>query len=496
MSLATDQHPTVGAPSIGKPPHRIGLAKGVAWQASTRLCAQVVSWGATLIVARYVSPESYGVMGMSIVVIAFTSLLTEFGIGTTIITTKELGARIEAQLHGLSLLLGSSMTLSVCALAGVLADLYGEPRVREVLYLLSTNFLLAGVSTVPLAILRRDLEYRKVSLLELVRALTTSIAVLLLALAGAEYWALAIGNVVGSAVMAIGVMTSARVRFAVPRRSELGPTLSRSSDYLVGTLAWFGYSNADAVILGKLGGAAALGQFRFATTLASLPAEKLVNVIASVTLPVFSTLKNEASELRALVLDITELIAMVVYPTLAIIALASPAVVPLLFGPQWKPAIPIVQLMCIAACLKNIQVINSQVLSARGRSKELKHMGVGTLLVMPFLFYAGARIDGARGVALAWLIAQPFLFSIPFVIMARDMSLSIKRYADRFSLGMLGIALICAGSIILERMLAVGVSSEWKLVLGAAVGGVVYLCIIAGPRRAYVMRLATSIRKR
>lgn len=413
-----------------------GFASSVKWLASTRWIAQLLSWITTVFVARLVSPDSYGIIGMSVVILSFSNLLTDFGISTTIITRQEVDDDLARQLHTISILMGAIITCSVLAAATPAVLFFGETRLRGVLALLSGTFLLSGATNVPVAWLQKHLRYRTISLIELARSLTISLTTLIVATRGGEYWALALGSLAGAFVFSLLVTVVAPMRPRKPDLLRLRPTLHHTHNFFFSAVAWFGYSNADSLVLGRMAGTELLGQYRFASSLASMPNEKLVNVLTNVTLPVIGAIQNRQSEVRTLFLDLTELVALVVFPLLATLAAISETAVPIVFGSKWNEAVPIIQIMCITACLQSLQAVNGQVLRARGLSREARVLGVLALILMPVLFLLGAHWGGGFGVACAWVVGQPVLFGYPFTILRRDIALPARKYWERLVPGM------------------------------------------------------------
>src|SRR5581483_7506017 len=90
------------------------LVRGLAWTAGMKWGAQIFSWASTLIVARLLNPQDYGVVGMAAVYLGFANLISEFGVGTTVITLRELGDQDIAQLNGFAVLLGVAGFLLSC----------------------------------------------------------------------------------------------------------------------------------------------------------------------------------------------------------------------------------------------------------------------------------------------------------------------------------------------------------------------------------------------
>src|SRR5271166_2395619 len=93
------------------------LVRGLAWTGGVKWGSQVVTWASTLIVARLLRPEDYGIVGMAAVYLGLITLISEFGVGTAVVTLRELTADQTAQLNSLSLMLGLGGFLVSCAVA-------------------------------------------------------------------------------------------------------------------------------------------------------------------------------------------------------------------------------------------------------------------------------------------------------------------------------------------------------------------------------------------
>src|SRR3989442_12666108 len=89
------------------------LVRGVAWTGAANWAGQLVAWASTLIVARLLTPEDYGLVGMASIYLGLITLVSEFGLGSTVITLRDLSEEQVAQLNGLALLIGAGS----CALS-------------------------------------------------------------------------------------------------------------------------------------------------------------------------------------------------------------------------------------------------------------------------------------------------------------------------------------------------------------------------------------------
>jgi len=173
------------------------LVRGVAWTGSVKWITQIAAWAATLIVARLLSPDDYGLVGMAAVYYGFLILVSEAGMGTTVIALRELRGTKLAEVHTFAALVGVVGFVVSCLVSGLLASFFGAPALKWVIVVMSVNFILVSLRTVPQAVLQRELQFQRSAMLDGVNALVTAAASVGLAIAGARYWSLVISTVVG-----------------------------------------------------------------------------------------------------------------------------------------------------------------------------------------------------------------------------------------------------------------------------------------------------------
>jgi O-antigen/teichoic acid export membrane protein len=414
MAVATPPEATPVAP-VADTTHDHVLAKGVAWNGLFRWGAQLVSWSSTILVARLLSPDDYGIVGMATWFMAFAGIVTNFGISTTIMVQRGLPQSTIRQLNLFALLLGVLVALAALGAAPLMAGFYREPRVADVLRMYAITFLLSATVVVPAAIMQRDLRYRASAVLEFSRAITTTAAVVWLALRGHGYWALVWGNIIGTAAYAIAANLLSPVGVSLPRWSVVGGPVRQSGHQMVGSLAWFGYSNADFLVVGRALGATATGVYSFAWSLATLPGEKITNVIQAVVGPFFAALQDDLPALRRYFRLTNRLLASLVFPVFLGFALVSADAVPVIFGEKWRPAIPVLTLLVVYASVQNLYIMLGHILIARGLHRLFSWYQFVWLVILPTSFWLVATRTpyGVVGVATVWVVMMPIMSWYP-----------------------------------------------------------------------------------
>jgi O-antigen/teichoic acid export membrane protein len=422
------------------------MVSSMAWTGAVKWSLALFTWVATIIVARLLAPEDYGLIGMAGILIGLIAIFSEFGLGITIVTLRDLTRTQIAQLNGLAVVLGV-ISVGLCALLAMPAgSFFRAPALPLVIVVLSGSFLISSLRLVPAALLQRDLQFRTLALIEGAQGLIQSVTTIGLAWSGFGYWALVFGPIVGQLVATTLVLSRRRAAMRVPRRRSLGPALTFTRHQITGTLAWYAYSNSDFLIAGRILGQASLGVYSIAFTLARAIPEKVSTLVVRVTPAFFSAVQSDPAALRRYLLRLTEYLAMLTFPALAGLALVAGDVVQLI-GPQWEAAVLPLRLLAIFAAFEGVLQLVSRVLTAVRRSRFLMYDGLALAVIMPLGFLVGSRW-GVGGIAAVWLVLYP-VTRIPALRVMRAMTgLGIGQYLAAYHpavVGCIGMAATVLG---------------------------------------------------
>jgi len=404
LSGSTPSH--VGSPVEARALDR-SLLHGVAWTAATKWAGQALSWGSWLVVARLLTPEDYGLVGMAAIYLGLITLLSEFGLGTAVLAVRELSVEQISQLHGLAVLLGLISLLASSAVAIPLGRFFHAPQLPLVVVAMSTTFVISSFKTVPLALLQRDLRFKALALIDVSQALVLAISMIALALAGLRYWTLVCGGVLGALISTGAVLALRHPALAWPRPTSLKPAITLSSNVLVSRLCWYASSNADFLVAGRILGKAALGFYNVGWTLANVAVDKVTALVGQVTPAFFAAVQTDPQAMRRYFLRITEGIALITLPVSLGVALVARDFVLVVLGPKWEACIAPLQVLGSYAAFRSITPLLAQVLHAiRDTKFEMWNMVVAAV-VMPGAFYWGGQRWGTVGLAMAWVLVDP-----------------------------------------------------------------------------------------
>lgn len=469
------------------------LVRSVAWSASTKWASQIVVWGSTVLVARILAPEDYGVVTVAGVYMGVLTLMTEFGINSGVIALREQTEHELAQLNTVAVLVSLVGFAIACALAGVAGSFFGSPQLPAVLIAMSTSFVISAFQSVPNALLQRELRFRLLSIIDGLRAVTIAFATVALALAGFRYWTLVLSAVLGTLFSTVLVLLNRRCRFAWPRWSELKEQIHFSSTVLIGSLSWYWYSNADFVVAGRMLGQAALGSYSIAWNFANAPLERITSLVGRVTPAYFSAVKRDNAALRRFLLRPTEGIAIVTFPAMIGMALVAGDAVPVLLGAKWQSAILPLQLLALYACFRSVMPLLPQVLLVTGEFKFALWVGLVMAVVMPAAFWVGSHW-GLAGVAAGWVIAYPFCALPLYLRTAKTIELPTREYIGALRPAIEGTIAMAAVVIAVKLTMPAGVSGGARLSAQIAAGALAYPAFIWSFHRERLRRFLRAAR--
>jgi len=387
---------------------------GVGWNVSSSLIAELIRFVRSVLLARLLVPEDFGLFGMALTIVAAMNALTTLGLGRTIVankfdTTAELKAHLDT-VWSVELIRGLVIALLVSASAFPISRFYGQAQLKVIIPVLGLVTLVQGGQNIGLLILRKEISFARIFWYEVTTntvgiALTVALAVVM-----RNVWALVIGLLVTAALGTIlsYVFHSYRPRLAFEPHA-LRRALSLGKLTLVIAVASYVTNMADNVMVGRLLGPAALGNYSLAFNISSAPISVLVFSLSAVLFPAYAEITTERPMNLEPAFTRVFGIALMIMVTITVpLFLLAGEVVELLFGPRWTTAGTVLRVLALVIPLRGLSLIISNFFWGLNRPREVT---VGTTLeAIVFLaaLYPLIKILGLTGAAWAGMIAYAF----------------------------------------------------------------------------------------
>jgi O-antigen/teichoic acid export membrane protein len=453
------------------------IVRGLKWTAGAKFGSQLITWGITIFVMRLLAPADYGLLAMASVFFALLGMFAEIGLGPALVQQAETSPQKLRQAFGVILLINLALFILLNASASLIALFYAEPKLTDVIRVMSLQFLIIPFLVIPEVLLQRRLDFKYRSLSDLGSTVIGSVATLILALSGFGVWSLAIGNLAGVFFRAVFFNIFAPFR-AWPSFSLQGmrSTLAFGGNVTGSKFLWFFFTQADTVIVGRVLGGEILGIYSVALHLATLPVQRVSAILNQVAFPAFSRFQHDRELIAAQLLKALGLIALVAFPVLWGMSGVTPELIAVLLGPKWTAAILPMQILTLVMPFRAVVGFLPSVTDAIGRPEIGMSNALLGCIVMPIAFYIGAQW-GIKGVSLAWLLVYPIVLAINMKRMISAVGVRLRDVLARLAPTLMcavGMYLAIAGT----RLLIAGRTDHLgTLIIEIAVGGLTYIVL-------------------
>lgn len=327
---------------------------------------------ALIILARLLTPKDFGVVAAALVVIGFTTIFSQLGVGPAVVQRKNIEVRHLRTAFTLSIIFGASLMGLLWLSAPMLSSFFRMPELTHVVQVLSTVFMLQGISVVSESLLHRELRFRTLAIAEVIAfAIGFGMVGIVLAVFDFGIWAL-VGANLGQAATKMAILLVSQPhpkKLLIERQAfnELmyfggGFTLARIGNYLAG--------HGDDLVVGRCLGAEALGIYGRAHQLMVVPANLFGQVFDKVLFPVMARFQHRPERLGVAFRRGISLIGIVVLPLSAALFLLAQELVYVLLGSQWDEAVRPFQIFALSMLFRTSYKMSDSLCRATGAVYE------------------------------------------------------------------------------------------------------------------------------
>jgi PST family polysaccharide transporter len=369
----------------------------------------------TVVLARLLTPEDYGIIGMVAVVTGFVSMFKDLGLSAATVQREEINAAQVSTLFWINVALSIVVMVVTVALAPGVAWFYHEPRLRLVTMAYAIGFLVGGLAVQHEALLRRQMRFTALAVLEIVSLAVGIVTAIVLGWYGAHYWALVASQLALGLTGAVGVWIICDWRPGWPvRDSGVGSMLAFGRNLTGFTIVNYFARNLDNMLIGKFWGSQQLGNYAKAYQLLLLPIEQINSPVAAVAIPALSRLNDTTERYRQAYIRLLEKVAVLTIPGVAFMIGTSDWLVRIALGPNWTDAGRIFAVLGIAGLIQPIANTTGWLFISQGRARDMFRWGmIGSAIIVASIL-AGLPW-GAIGVAVSYsstyvIVVAPLLF--------------------------------------------------------------------------------------
>ncbi len=447
--------------------------KGVFWSYLTFLGGKVLTFFSTIILARLLFPEQFGLVGYCLVAIQYLDILNSAGIDNALVARRENLEEAANAAFAANILLGLFSFGLTWAIAPSVAVFFKTEEIIPLMRVLGLSLPLSGLGMVPDTLLQRHLRFRTKLLPEMSKNFFKGLVSIVLAWLGMGVWSLVWGQLAGIFAGTVLAWILAGWKPTWRFHSRVTREIATYGFHVVLLeIAGAFRNNVDYLLVGRILGAAALGYYTMSYRIPELVIRSVNIVIGKVSLPVMAIAQTDREQLRSFYFGYLRYLSMIVFPVAVGLAVTAPIFIPLFFSSKWNSAIIPTVLISLALGIAAVGFIPGILYKAIGRPELLTRLNFAKVpFAVLVLWYAtrwnitgvaaGQVIIGVFSVLLDTLVAN-YIMRYP----AKDL---LKALAPTlFSSLVMAIALVAVFRFALF-------SGLLELILLIVIGALVYL---------------------
>jgi lipopolysaccharide exporter len=392
-----------------------------------RLFVGLLGFISTIIVARILSPEDFGLVALAMTFVALFQLMSVLGLDSYLLSKQEVSEQDYHTVFTINLIVSIGLATLLVFGRDFVSDFYQRPEISDVILVLSLNFFINAFANIRLVKFRRQVKFHVDFIMQVIPKVVAVITTVYCAYRFQTYWALVYGMVAARGTsLVLGYIVSPYL----PKLSikNAGKVLSFSRWLMMSNVLVFINSKITDIVIGRLYSASALGVFTMARELAELPATQVIAPINRVLHSAYADANDNMALLAQKVQKSQSIIALIAIPASVGLYMTSDVLVPVMLGEQWLTVIEPLKIMALSALFYALTTNTEYIFLALNKPKL--QSGLVLIGVLFFVVYIAifTHVFGLAGLPWAVFSSMVTNYVIAMILMCKV--LNLRYYSD------------------------------------------------------------------
>ena len=445
------------------------VVKGGFWVFFLRIINRGFSLIRLIILARILSPNDFGLMGIALLTMSTLETFSQTGFHQALIQKKK---DIKSYLNSawtVLILRGFSLFIILYFIAPYAAIFFDAPEAKPIIRVIGFSILFQAFTNIGVTYFKKELEFNKEFIYQLSGTLADFIVAVTAVLILKNVWALVLGLLAGNSVRCV-------VSYLIhPYRPHLSSDLRKTKE-LFGFGKWimgssilvFLITQGDDIFVGKILGTTALGFYQLAYRISNMPATEITHVISQVTFPAYSKLQDNIPKLREAYLKVLQVTTFLSFPIAGMIFVLAPDFTKIFLGEKWIPMVPAMQVLVFAGLIRSIMATTGPIFQAVGKPKIETKWQIVRLFIIVVLIYPFTVKWGIFGTSII-IFLSAFISTVGFSYrVIKVINCKLKEFSKIIALPLInGIIMVLALTLLKENLNNVGI---WEFFLLISIG--------------------------
>ena len=409
------------------------VGRGLAWIGAASSMVGILDFIALLLMlGLWIPREQYGIATKAVWLFPILDMATDLGLSGAVIQKDSNDPDKISSVFWMNLITAGALFLILVGASPLIASFSGHAVVGYMLIAYGTKLLWQNVYFIPVALMRRELRFKELSIIRIIANLAEFAGKIGFAWAGFGVWAFVLGPLCRVLVTGVG----AQLRH--PWRPRATLRLRDVRDYMSfgikssgSQILYYFYTNVDYPVVGFFFGDAALGLYRMAYEIALEPVRVIANVVIDVAFPTFARLRHSTELLTAQFLTFTRLNLITVMTYSALVFVITDDLILLAF-PKYLGAETAVRILCAVAIFRSVGYVMPPLLDGVGHPERTFRYMLTAAVALPlgYVGFAWLLRDhlGYLSVAVAWAVCYPIAFGVLVWMALELLRLPARKY--------------------------------------------------------------------
>ncbi|MFK5893285.1 MAG: lipopolysaccharide biosynthesis protein [Pseudomonadota bacterium] len=399
------------------------IAVGAAWVTMLRVLYRLIGLVSTVILARLLTPNDFGVAAIAMSIFALMNAFSKFGFETVIVQHKNPTYEHYSTAWTFNFLFGFFAAATLALSSGYIGEFYNNVDITYIAIVISSLFLLDGLKNTGIIDFQKNMDFDKEFKFYIVPKLICFFITLALAIYLRNFWALVIGNVILKLLEVVNsyLMHPLRPRFTFSKGGEL---FGFSKWLMVNNFLNFLNDKSPELVLGKIISPHSAAIYSISAEIGQMTTTEIVANLNRAIYPGYSKVSDNLSKLRNLYQDTIKVIALIAFPLGVGVALVSPYLVPIMLGPQWLDTIEPIVYLALGGTINAVRSNTNYVYFSLGKPRiSTAELALKSIIFISFFAYL-IEDGGALGVAKSFLYTAAIMFFISNIIVIYVLKIS------------------------------------------------------------------------
>lgn len=468
--------------------------KNSIWKLLESFLSKGISMVVSIILARILMPEDYGVIALTTVFISLTDILIQAGFSTALISKERVNEDDYSTVLGISIISAAILYCILFACSPFIAEVYDTPVLVPVLRVISLTLFLQAFAAVRTAVVSRNMQFKVLFFCTLISNFVSGIFGIAAAFCGLGVWALVLQQISQQFLLTatLFVTVKMKIKFHISKQSVM-EIVPFSFKVLTSSLLSFVGDSLYSIAIGKFYSLKDLGYYDKGGQFPRQFSLYTFSAVSNVFLPVFASYKEDYSKLNDIFRRVVNVSCYIIFPLMAGICVAAEPFISLLLTDKWLPCVGILRWFCLYYAATPILLANVQIHFAIGRGDTRIKTETMRISLMIFMFIIFIAVRAPIEIIVAGLsVIQVLISAVIMLETQRATGYKIKNSVTDILPTLISVIIMCIG---IYAVSLTKINNNFVLfVLETIAGASVYLISSALSRNRALQELLDMIK--